>query len=381
MKKIGVSQGSGRKSRVSRPRLAKGRGPVPTLVTLRAPRAIVVLGMHRSGTSALTRVISLLGADLPKDLIPANVANEAGFWESHELMVIHDELLASAGSYWDDWRRLNPDWYRSPAAAAFHERVLSVLRNDYASSQLFVIKDPRVCRFWPFYRETLDKFGAWPAAVIPIRNPLEVMASLRQRDKFVSTKTFLLWLRHTLDAEKTTRDLPRAIVSYDALLSDWRGVITSMSNSLDVRWPRMGDLAAFEIEKFLTSQLRHHTVFPEQLDDRAEVVDWVKDTFAAFMTLCWRPEHGPSLACLDQVGREFEKACSAFGLAMMESEAELIECERERSQLRADAEDLRKRLSALIDERQALMAQAGGTAACLQEKLENVRPTERQLSD
>ena len=42
-------------------------------------RAVVVLGMHRSGTSALTRVVSLLGADLPSRLIPANVANEAGF--------------------------------------------------------------------------------------------------------------------------------------------------------------------------------------------------------------------------------------------------------------------------------------------------------------
>src|ERR1700749_1466851 len=61
-------------------------------------RAVVVLGMHRSGTSALTRVINLLGADLPSKLIPANVANEAGFFESNDLMIVHEQLLSSAGS-------------------------------------------------------------------------------------------------------------------------------------------------------------------------------------------------------------------------------------------------------------------------------------------
>jgi hypothetical protein len=312
--------------------------------------------MHRSGTSALTRVISLLGADLPQDLIPPNVANEAGFWESHGLMVIHDELLTSAGSCWDDWRPLNSDWYRSPAAPVFQRRVLSVLRNHYANSKLFIIKDPRVCRFWPFYRGIIDEFGARPSVVIPIRNPLEVMASLRHRDRFVSAKTFLLWLRHTLDAEKATRDLPRAIVSYDALLSNWRGVVSRMSSALDLSWPRLGDLAALEIEEFLTTQLRHHIVLPEQLGDRAEVVDWVKDAYAAFVKLCSTPEHGPSLARLDQVGREFEKACSAFGLVLIEGESERAKCERENAQLRVDSVDLRQRLSALIDGGQHLTA-------------------------
>src|SRR5262245_41143141 len=77
----------------------------------RSRQAILVLGMHRSGTSALTRVFSLLGADLPKNLMAAAPSsNETGHWESLDLFVIHDELLTSAGSRWDDWRAFNPDW-------------------------------------------------------------------------------------------------------------------------------------------------------------------------------------------------------------------------------------------------------------------------------
>jgi len=64
-------------------------------------QALVVLGSP-GGTSAFTRVLSFCGASLPKHLEPANQANE-GFWESSNIMTIHDELLASAGSAWDDF--------------------------------------------------------------------------------------------------------------------------------------------------------------------------------------------------------------------------------------------------------------------------------------
>src|SRR5271163_4686483 len=82
----------------------------------RAAQALLVLGMHRSGTSALTRVFSLLGANLPKSVIGPDLNNQAGYWESVELNIIHDELLASAGSQWDDWRAFNPDWLQSGVA-------------------------------------------------------------------------------------------------------------------------------------------------------------------------------------------------------------------------------------------------------------------------
>src|SRR5262245_37750610 len=76
-------------------------------------QALLVLGMHRSGTSAITRIFNLLGADLPKNLMSSGPGNELGHWESNDLVIIHDDLLTSAGSKWDDWRAFNPDWYES----------------------------------------------------------------------------------------------------------------------------------------------------------------------------------------------------------------------------------------------------------------------------
>jgi hypothetical protein len=318
----------------------------------------MVLGMHRSGTSALTRVISLLGADLPRNLMQPNPENEAGYWESGDLMVIHDEILSSGGSYWHDWRAFNPDWYASPAAPIFKQRILDVLRNDFANSRLFVVKAPRICRFWPFWREVLDEFGANPAVVIPVRNPLEVQASLRRRDGFIHAKSCLLWLRHVLDAEKATRDLPRAVVTYDALLADWQSVVAVLGAGLGVSWPRRGALSELEIERFLATQLRHHAVAPEQLAAKAEVVDWVKDAYSALVQMSVAPEHMASMARLDRIGAEFEKASTAFGVALAEGETELAKREAENARLRAENIALQQRIAELSDKQQRLVADA-----------------------
>jgi GT2 family glycosyltransferase len=348
-------------------------------------RAIVVLGMHRSGTSALTRVISLLGADLPSNLMPASSDNEAGFFESNDLMNIHDDLLESAGSDWQDWRAFNSDWYTSPAAPVFKERVLDVLRHDYADSRLFVIKDPRVCRFFPFWHGVLEEFGAAPAVAIPVRNPLEVMASLRQRNGFPVSKAALMWLRHMLDAERATRDLPRAVVTYEALLSDWNGVIASLGAGLGVSWPRRGAATDLEIEQFLATQLRHHVATPENLAARVEIVDWVKDAYAALLRLSRTPEHQASRARLDRVRAEFDKASAAFGVALAESERDLARHETENDRLRADAGILEERVAAA--ERDHAVAQADYAEAveeaqrsrldrdALKEKLEHAHKT------
>ena len=189
-------------------------GKVSRVASDVSPRAIMVLGMHRSGTSALTRIFNLLGADLPKNLMPAHESNPTGHWESNDLVVIHERLLESAGSNWHDWRKFNPEWLTSPPARQFAQEVLAVLRKDFAASPLFAIKDPRICRFWPFWRDVLQEFGATPLVAMPVRNPLEIAASLKRRDGFLATNSLLLWLRHVLDAENDTRGLPRAIVSY-----------------------------------------------------------------------------------------------------------------------------------------------------------------------
>src|SRR6478736_4612822 len=101
--------------------------------------------MHRSGTSAVTRVINMLGYALPKSLLGANESNPVGHWESTEVIALNEEVLESAGSRWDDWTPFNTGWYKTPLGADYLQRARELIRTEFADQSMFVLKDPRLC--------------------------------------------------------------------------------------------------------------------------------------------------------------------------------------------------------------------------------------------
>ena len=262
----------------------------------------------------MTRVFNLLGAGLPKNLMAPAPTNEAGHWESNDLMAIHDDLLASTGSRWDDWRAFNPDWYASNIAESYRLKLLNVLQKDFAESQLFVIKDPRICRFVPLWLDVLKRFDAETHIVITIRNPLEVAMSLKQRNDILPSKSHLLWLRHVLDAERETRNLDRAIASYDGLLDDWRRVVSTVAEKTGLHWPRRSDSSELEIDRFLATKYRHHVVDTAQLAARADISGWVKEAYRLLGQMAGQGESAAALKHLDRIRGEFDNAAAAFGL-------------------------------------------------------------------
>src|SRR6266508_360047 len=118
--------------------------------------AILVLGMHRSGTSALSRIVNLLGASAPANPMPPDPANPRGYWESWSIHLLLDELLKSAGSSWHDWRAINPDWLTTDVADQFREKLKNTLQSEYGESPFIVVKDPRLCRILKFWLELLE---------------------------------------------------------------------------------------------------------------------------------------------------------------------------------------------------------------------------------
>jgi hypothetical protein len=275
-------------------------------------RAVLVVGMHRSGTSALTRVISLLGADLPSRLMPANEGiNDTGFWESDDIYRLHEQMLASAGSAWDDVSPLRHAWFDSDAAAMFRGRMLAVLRRDFEGSSLLVLKDPRFCRLLPFWTTVLQEFGAEPLCALMLRNPLEVAASLKRTHGLQTSRSLLLWLRHVLDSERDSRNLKRCFVTYDQLLRDWRLVARAMTRAFALEWPRRSHTATAHIESFLSERYRHHTCADARLEGRSDVIGWVRHAYAAVSV----SEHGDDgiRGRLDRLRNQVDVADQAFG--------------------------------------------------------------------
>jgi hypothetical protein len=83
-----------------------------------------------------------------------------------------------------------------------------------------------------------------------------------------------------LAAEAYTRGLPRAFVSYDGLLADWRAELAKIEVAHDAPLPRMDARAAREIDAFLTPELRHNraasdlAATPKVGALAAAVLDW-----------------------------------------------------------------------------------------------------------
>jgi hypothetical protein len=183
-------------------------------------RCVIVAGMHRSGTSATTRVVNLLGADIASTMLPATPGdNDRGYWESAAVVEIHDQLLRALGSAFDDPFPLPEGWLDSSFVRDAQDRLADEIRKDFDGSRIFVVKDPRIARLLPLWLDLLDTLAIEPVVVIPVRNPLEVAVSLGRRDAYSvpPAQSLLLYVRSYLDTELASRGRQRLFVRYEQL--------------------------------------------------------------------------------------------------------------------------------------------------------------------
>src|SRR2546430_7862103 len=90
--------------------------PVVERETSFSSKPFLVMGMHRSGTSAVTRVLNLLGLRLPRDLLSPAKSNELGFWEGREVVALNDNILLGLNRDWADPKPLPTAWHTWPRA-------------------------------------------------------------------------------------------------------------------------------------------------------------------------------------------------------------------------------------------------------------------------
>ncbi|MGI4793267.1 MAG: sulfotransferase family protein [Janthinobacterium lividum] len=247
-------------------------------------------------------MLSLLGCATPKNLMPGNYANPKGYFESLDLALLHDELLASIGSTWSDWRAVPPEWFVSVEAEIYRDRIATVFHRNYENSELCVLKDPRMCRLLPLWNGVFELIKREPLFCFIDRNPLEFAASLRTRDGSSFSQGLLYYVRNHLDAEYATRGQRRSFVSYGALLADWREVTAAIAAELGVRLQI--NSGAAEVDAFLETGLRHQYV--NEIDpDASAASELALAVHSAFARLAAYPEDRAALDSLDQLRDNF----------------------------------------------------------------------------
>jgi len=227
-------------------------------------RLFIVLGMHRSGTSAITRGLSVLGVDLGDRLLPAVEGNNSkGFWEDIDLNALNIEMLKFLGRDWSHLAMIRPAEIDSLRQREFFLRAVELMRKKIGGARHFGFKDPRVATLLPFWREVFAHCGFDVSYVFAMRNPLSVVRSLGKRDGIESEQSYLLWLAHVVSGLSHSTGSPCVVVDYDRLMQAPDAELARLAHALKLEV----DAAALQLykEDFLDENLRHTQYVAEDL--------------------------------------------------------------------------------------------------------------------
>ncbi|MCF6226116.1 MAG: glycosyltransferase [Xanthomonadales bacterium] len=199
---------------------------------------VIVLGMHRSGTSSITRAILDLGFDLLSETLPSHPTdNPNGYWESKDLVHANNRILTRAQSHWKDINPLPNTDSISQAVVEYQSEIDRLIQSALGRSNQIVIKDPRICRLLPFMLPIINKRFDNLAVITIIRQAEPVFNSLNMRSKDPTTTdgsiidrnhAYALWLRYNLDAEINSQGLNRLKINH----KDWCNQPTIISETI-----------------------------------------------------------------------------------------------------------------------------------------------------
>jgi hypothetical protein len=252
--------------------------------------------MHRSGTSALSRAISLLGPAQPVDLMLPQQDNPLGFWESASVVRLNDKVMADHGITWDRPMTFIVPGFdvsgsRAEAARILRDRYLDpaieVLKAAYVAQPCIVLKDPRLCLFPELWAEALSALGYGLRYVMMFRNPLEVAISLRKRNNIGPARAQQMWLRYTLSALNFLSDQQKGeVVSFDALMHQRSEVVHPLVQDAPQRSSKAGKTAMAMVDTYLQPELRNELVSDVDLAHSPIMADLTKQVYAHLQT--WR---------------------------------------------------------------------------------------------
>jgi len=231
---------------------------------LRPSGWILVVGMHRSGTSAIAGGLAALGLNLPRsdDLLTGRTDNLVHN-ESQSLAVFNEALLQMLGGPWSDPPKLRPRWWVDPRLARAVTVGMDTAAEAFPTDGPVVWKDPRLCLVLPFWRPLIPRLKG---AVFVWRSPLAVARSLQARDGITVDRGLELWMRYNGDAIAGLSGLKTFTVNYDTVTDDPDSFVRRATewldtlDTLDTKLVPEGGWHLDPAHRSITAEYRHHVV-------------------------------------------------------------------------------------------------------------------------
>lgn len=260
-----------------------------------ARTALLVMGAHRSGTSATAGALAQLGVPLGAGLLAPGEDNPKGYFEHREAVELDDRWLRALSRSWDDVRPMPANWQVAPASIEAAKQIDALLQAEFADADVFALKDPRMCRLLPVWLDVVRARGDRPALLFVARHPQEVAASIHKRNGLDVVVGELLWLRHMLEAAQASQGAARAAVTYDAMLADPVGTLRTAFAALDIPFPSVVDAA--RLQRFVHAGDRHHVARGDA--PRSSFTDIANDAHAVFVDIAAGRSDWSALAPVD----------------------------------------------------------------------------------
>jgi hypothetical protein len=274
---------------------------------------VLVVGAHRSGTSAVAGALGAMGLAVPivEDRMEWPESNPE-HWESLSLSLHNEELLNRLAGSWDAPPDLLAGWEDGSEIRGVDDPT-PLIATAFPEEGPFVWKDPRVCLLLPYWRRLLE---GPIAAVLVWREPMAVARSLRKRDRMSLASGLAIWTRYNCAALEGLVGIDTYVVGYESIVEDpkafvdgvvrWLGSLPQLAHHAD-GWDREGAAASID------AGLRHQESGKSEetagllLDEQRQLVDRLTVISGGHRPL--RPS-SPSIA-------------SAWSAALIELRAEL----------------------------------------------------------
>jgi len=260
---------------------------------------ILVVGMHRSGTSALSGLLVKMGAYFgpPDQQLPTKKANPKGYWERWDVVLANDALLQERGLEWHRVSTYKSDLF-DPVDSSSARKHLGVMIDDSEQHQPWFVKDPRICLTLPYWLSQLKN----PVCVLVARDPLQVAYSLQSRGDCSAHVGLALWETYTGAALWHSRNCRRIILHYEELLKSPQAELERLLAFLEASGVRGMTLPpSSDIQSWLDTNLQREHVQVSQTADflnqnQKKLFDALLDGSALSWTEPWRVSTGGQAA-------------------------------------------------------------------------------------
>jgi hypothetical protein len=242
---------------------------------------VFVLGMHRSGTSAATRLINLLGFRAPaqEDLLPADAGNPTGYWESSSLVAFNDELLEAMGSDMSCPLAFGQGWDRDPRLDPYYAKGAGLFARVFPAAP-WVFKDPRNCITFAFWVRAL---AVEPLVILMLRNPCEIVASYQDHwgDREGFPYVLALWERYLRQALLHIEGRPVLVSSYEDLVTSPAAWCDRARKLLSRSGVTLEERGEDDVLGFVNSRLRRASFSRQDFLEHAAVTEPQRALFLA----------------------------------------------------------------------------------------------------